>query len=139
HERTKFTVEEKRRGGANSSELNVATCEKKARRGSRKNVQRARLREKGHEEVTQEGSTCPLARKKPRGGHAGRFNVPSSEKKATRRSRRNVQRAGLREKIHKEVTQERSRCTIGRKKQRGGNSGTDRVTDSERNATRTSC
>src|SRR5690606_5487232 len=88
------------------------SSKKKASRRSRKKVQRALFREKSHKEVTQESVTCPLARKKPRGGHAREFNVPSSEKKSSRRSRRNVQRARLREKSHEEVTLERVTCPL---------------------------
>src|SRR5690606_41628511 len=86
---------------------------------SRRSFQRARLRRKKPDAVTQESSTCPSPEEKVRCGHAGEFNVPGSGRKSARRSRWRVQRARLRKKKREAVTQESPTCPCAKKKARG--------------------
>src|SRR5690606_21996307 len=114
--------EEKGRCG-HAGEFNGPGCGGKGARGSRRGGQRARLRKKKSDAVTQELSTCPSPEEKARCGHAGEFNVPVSGRKSPMRSRRRVQRARLREKIGEVVMLGCSTCPSPEEKARCGHAG----------------
>src|SRR5690606_13737071 len=90
---------------------------------SRRSVQRARLRRKKPDAVTQESSTCPSPEEKGRCGHAGEFNGPGCGGKGARGSRRGGQRARLRKQKCDAVTQERSTCPRAEEKAGCGHAG----------------
>src|SRR5690606_21996306 len=114
--------EEKARCG-HAGEFNVPVSGRKRPMRSRRRVQRARVRGKRGEGVTEGGSTCPPPEEKVRCGHAGAFNVPVSGGKSPMRSRRRVQRARLRKKKSDAVTQESSTCPAPGENWRGGHVG----------------
>ncbi len=103
--------EEKVRCG-HAGAFNVPVSGGKSPMRSRRRVQRARLRKKKSDAVTQESSTCPAPGENWRGGHVGVFNVPVSGGKSPMRSRRRVQRARLRRKKPDAVTLESSTCPV---------------------------
>src|SRR5690606_17407649 len=77
--------------------------------------------EKSVQEVTLGRPSCPAQGETRSSGHARASNVPGSERKSFKRSRKSVQRARFGEKIIQEVTLGRSTCPAQRENRSRGN------------------